>query len=791
MGDKVTWIGKPIPRREDRVLTRGAGRYVADVQMPGMLHMAILRSPHAHARIESIDVEAARNLPGVHQVFTAAEMPARLSPLPVIWNVPGQQPGGMVALAKDKVRYVGEGVAVVVAETAAIAEDARELIDVRYERLPAVVDVEEAMNPDAPVVNEEWGSNIAARCPFKAGDTDAAFAAADVVVSARVKMQRHMCMPMETRGLVASWDDLTETLTVWSQSQASSLLAAELSKSLALGDSQIRVMSPNIGGAFGGKWDRYAEDLLVCVAAMELKRPVKWIEDRREHFQAFTHARDQTHDWELALTSEGKILGLRGTLYCDMGAQLPSAGIGAQWVSGNTMPNMYKFENYTSEIIAVCTNKVGTGSYRGFGGPEGNFAMERMMEKAARKLNMDPAELRRINLVQPEDMPYGTASGAAFLDSGDYPEALRRALEMVGYDKIRAEQPELRKQGIYRGVGVVPYVHCTGFGPSAMLGMIGYMTSGYEGSRITVDRDGRVTVFTGMVPIGQGAETALIQVAADSFGIDMEQVRVVWGDTFQTPYTGFGSGGSRGGLMVAAALNATEEIKQKMQRIAAHQMEVDVADVEFGDGEVRVKGAPETSMAFEDIAMAAHMAHNLPEGEQPLLLGHQVFDPPGFGWAYGVHVGVVDVDIATGQVTWGDYVVVDDCGPMVNPLIVHGQMIGGAVQAIGGALLEEVTYDESGQLVTASFMDYLMPSFHDVPKEFKVEHMITPTPFVPGGFKGVGEGGIMAPYAVAANAISDALHPFGVEFDELPITPPKIWRALDEAGAYDSVSASA
>ena len=721
MGDTVKWIGKPVPRIEDRVLTRGAGRFVADVKMPGMLHLKVLRSEHAHAGITSIDATAALALPGVHGVFTAEDLPERLNPLPVIWNLPGQLPGGMAALARHKVRYVGEPVAVVVADSDAIAEDALDLIDVRYERRKAVVDVEEAMKHDAPLVNEEWGTNIAIRFPFQTGDTDEAFAAADVVVSAKVSMQRHMCMPLETRGLVASWDDLTETLTLWSQSQAASLLSGELAKCLGLGANQVRVMSPHIGGAFGGKWDRYAEDLLVSAVAMKLQRPVKWIEDRREHFQSFTHARDQHHSWELALASDGHILGLRGTIIGDMGAQLPSAGIGCQWVSGNTMPNQYKFANYSAEVIAVCTNKVGTGSYRGFGGPEANFAIERLMDKGARALGIDPAEIRRINQVTPEDMPYASPSGSAVMDTGDYPEALRRALEIVGYDQIRAEQPELRKKGIFRGVGIAPYVHCTGFGPSALLGTVGYSTSGYEGSRIVVDRTGRITVYNGMVPIGQGAETALSQVVADAFGVDLDLVRVVSGDTSQTPYTGFGSGGSRAGLMAAAALGAAEETKQKMARIAAHQMEVDVADVEFVDGEVRVKGAPDTSMSLADIAWEAHMAHNLPAGEQPLLLGNHVFDPPGFGWAYGVHVGVVDVDIETGDVAWVDYVAVDDCGPMINPLIVRGQLHGGIAQGIGGAMLEEVTYDESGQLITASFMDYLVPSIHDVPGEYRID----------------------------------------------------------------------
>jgi carbon-monoxide dehydrogenase large subunit len=784
--ETVKWIGKSVVRqREDGPLTAGAGRFMADINLPGMLHMAILRSVHAHARLLSINTEAAESHPAVHAVFTGKDMPEALRPLPVIWNLPGQKESGIPALASEKVRYVGEPVAVVVADSPSAAEDARELIEVEYEQLPAIVTPQQGAEPGATVINEDWGDNIAARYDFKTGDTDAAFANAPVVVKGRFHINRHTAVPMETRGNVASWDSLSGTLTLWSGSQAPSLLRTELADSLGLADNAIRILSPNVGGAFGVKWDRYPEDILICVVAQKVGCPVKWIEDRREHFQATSHAREQFHEWELAATEDGKILGVRGTIMPDVGASLPSAGIGTHWVTGCTVPNQYKYENYSAELVCVATNKVPSGSYRGFGGPEGNFASERLMDKLARRLELDPAEVRRRNQIQSADMPYASPSGTAFYDSGDPPEALRMALERVGYDELRREQAELREQGIYRGIGIGCYVHCTGFAPSPLLGSINYNTSGYEGVRVQIDPGGKVTLYTGMVPIGQGTETTLAQVAADAFGIDMAEVRVVWGDTSQTPYTGFGSGGSRSHLAVVALLNATDVLKAKMIRIAAHHLEANTDDVEFVNGAAGVRGAPSTRLTLRELGRIAHLAHNLPPHEEPTLHAFQVFDPPGLEWGYGCHIGVIDVDIETATTKWVRYVIVDDCGEVINPLIVKGQVHGAIAQGIGGALLEELTYDESGQLLTGSFMDYLMPSFHDVPK-YELDHIITPAPNIRGGFKGVGEAGCMATASVVANAVTDALSPFGIEVDALPVTPNSLWRLLRDAGAYPS-----
>jgi carbon-monoxide dehydrogenase large subunit len=781
MTEPKKWIGKPVLRREDRTLTVGAGRYVADVNVPGMLHMVVLRSPHAHARLVSIDAEAARSHPAVHAVITADNIKDTVRPLPVIWNPAGQRSFAIAPLAAHKVRYVGQPVSVVVADSPYTAEDARELIEVEYEPLPAVLDVEQAMAPGAPVINEEWGDNIAARYPFKSGDTDAAFAAAHTIVSAKLHLNRYGAAPIEPRGLVASWDELTGTLTLWSSSQAASLLRTELSGSLGLPDHAIRILSPHVGGAFGSKWDRYPEDIMICVATRMVKRPVKWVEDRREHFQGMHHARQQSHDLEMALSEDGRILGVRGTFMPDMGAGLTSAGIGTPWLTGSSFPGQYKFENYSTELLCVCTNKVPSGSYRGFGMPEGNFAMERLVEKAARQMGLDPAEFRRRNLIQPEDMPYTNPSLAAIYDSGNYPEALRLALERVGYDQIRQEQPALRERKIYRGVGIGCYVHATGFGPSALLGMINYDTSGYEGARVQVDYSGKVTVYTGMVPIGQGIETTISQVAAEAFGIELEDVRVVWGDTSQTPYTGFGSGGSRSNVLMVAIQNAADEVKAKMIRIGAHALEANPDDFEFVNGTVGVRGAPQSGLSMEEVARMAHLAHNLPEGEQPLLTSLHVYDPPGIEWGYGCHIGVLDVDIETATITWVRYVIIDDCGVVINPLIVDGQVLGAAAQGIGGAMLENFSYDESGQLLTSSFMDYLMPSFHDVP-EFELGHLVTAAPQIRGGFKGVGEAGCMPPAAVVANAVVDALSPFGIEIDSLPVTPNYLFRLLRDAG---------
>jgi carbon-monoxide dehydrogenase large subunit len=779
------WIGKPVPRREDKALAAGAGKYVADINLPGMLHMVVLRSPHAHARLVSIDIGAAQSHPAVHAVITAKDIQDTVLPFPVIWQPAGQKPFAMAPLASKKVRYVGEPIAVLVADSPHVAEDARELIEVEYDPLPAVIEPEQALAPGAPVINEEWGDNVAARYSWKTGDTDATFADAAIVVRGGFRLNRYAAMTLETRGLVATWDAPTGILTLWSGSQAASLLRTELAVCLGLPDNAIRIFSPNIGGGFGAKWDRYPEDLLVCAATRMLERPVKWIEDRREHFQGMSHAREQIHDWEMALDDDGHILGLRGTIMPNSGAGLTSSGIGTPWLTGCTMPNQYKFENYSADVLCVATNKVPYGAYRGFGVPESNFAIERLMDKAARRLGIDPAELRRRNLVQPGEMPYTNPSGQAIYDSGDYPEAMRRALERVGYDEIRAEQPALRERGIYRGVGISCFVHITGFGPSAVLGIAGYNTSGYEGARVHIDPGGKVTVFTGMIPIGQGIETTISQVTAETFGIDLEDVRIVWGDTSQTPYSGFGSGGSRSNVLMNAVMNAGDELKAKMIRIAAHLLEANPDDMEFVNGRVGVRGAPASGLSMSEVARSAYLAHNLPDGEAPMLETLHVFDPPVFEWGYGCHVGVIDVDVETGTLTWVRYVIVDDCGEVINPLIVDGQVQGGTAQGIGGALLENFAYDESGQLLTSSFMDYLMPSFHDVP-DFELEHLVLPAPMIRGGFKGIGEAGCMPPAAVVANAVVDALAPFDVEVDNLPVTPNAVWRLLESAGAYSA-----
>ena len=781
------WIGARAPRREDPALIRGRGRYVADINLPGTLHMAILRSPYGHARINSIDASEARGADGVHMVITPDDIPDHVTEFPVIWRLPGQKDSGTPALAQGKVRYVGEPVAAVVADSRYLAEDALDAIDVDYEPLDAVTDCEAALEEGAAVINEDWGDNVAIHHVFAGynalgvcGYEPEVFDNAEEIVRGRLTIGRHSGIPLETRGIVADWDEVYGRLTVHSESQVASLYRTELAASLSLPETAVRVLTPNMGGGFGNKWDRYPEDLLVSIASMELGKPVKWIADRREGLMSTVHGRAQVQEWEMALQSDGTILGLRGKVINDLGAHLHSVGIGPAWVTGAAAPNQYKITNYYCDIFAAATNKTPSSTFRGFGGPEGIFGSERMMDKAAKQLGMDPADIRRKNMIQPDEFPWFNAAGAVY-DSGNFPACLEKALEAADYDRVRSEQAELREQGIYRGIGISSYIHVSGFGPSPILGYLSYYTGGYEGSTVKVDPNGKATVYTGMIPMGQGTETTLAQVAAHHLGIDMADVRVVWGDTDQTPYTGFGSAGSRSNVAAVAVIRAIEEIKAKAVRIGAGMLEADAEDLEYADGMVSVKGAEEMrSVSLAQIAQQAYWAHALPEGDQPFLEASYVYDPPNFTTASGCHVVVLDVDTNTGKITWQNYVVVDDCGPLINPLLVEGQIHGGIAQALGGAVLEEFVYDEDAQLLTTSFMDYLLPSFTDVP-DFEIHHVVTPSPHTDGGFKGMGEAGTFPPGAAVANAVTDALSHLGVEADELPITPNRLWNLIKEA----------
>ena len=782
------WIGVSAPRREDAPLIRGRGRYIADIEPAGTVHMAILRSPYAHARINGIDTAAAEALDGVHCVLTAADLEG-IGDFPTIWRLPGQKECTTPAFAPGKARYVGEPVAAVVADSRYLAEDALDLLDVDYEILDHVVDVEAALADGAPVINEDMGDNTIIEYTFPginalgvAGDVDGAFEEADEIVSGRFKVGRYSGVALETRGHVAEWDDLRQTLTLHSGSQVASLLRTELAAALGIPETSVRILTPNIGGAFGNQWDRYPEDILVSLASMKLGRPVKWIEDRREALQATVHGREQLQEWQLAASSDGTVLGLKGRVLSDQGAHLHSVGIGPAWVTGAAAVNQYKIANYHCDVVGVATNKTPNSTFRGFGGPEAMFGIERMMDKTARKLGIDPAELRRRNMIQADEFPYFSPGGAVY-DSGNYPAALEKALEAVEYDKVREEQQSLRDQGVYRGIGIASYIHVSGFGPSAILGILDYYTGGYEGSTVKIDPHGRATLYTGMIPMGQGTETTLAQVAADHLEIDIANVRVVWGDTDQTPYTGFGSAGSRSNVAAVAVIKAIEEIKAKAVRIGAGLLEADPDDVAYADGRISVKGAEEMrSLSLADVAQQAYWAHKLPEGDQPTLEATYVYDPANFTTACGTHVAVVDVDIDTGKIDWVKYVVVDDAGTIINPLLVEGQIHGALSNGLGGAMLEEFVYDEeSGQLLSSTLMDYLVPSFTDLP-DFEIHHLVTPSPHTEGGFKGMGEAGCFPAAGALANAVTDALSHLGVEADQTPVTPSRLWSLIDQAG---------
>ena len=773
-------FGSGIRRREDPRLLTGTARYTADIMLPGMTYAAILRSRHGHARIRSIDTSAAKAAPGVVAVYTAADTEGVLNTIPCAWLVPNSELkiAPYWALARDVVRYAGDAVAVVVANSAAEAYDALELIDVDYEPLPAVIDPEQATATGAPQLHPEAPGNVAFHWTVAGGDVDAAFANAEVVVRDRIIQQRLIPTAMEPRGAVAQYVPVTRELTLWNTTQNPHIVRFIMSLVTGVPEDRLRVIAPEVGGGFGSKIPQIQGDFITVFCAMKLGRPVKWIETRTENYQSTTHGRDHVQDVELAATRDGRILGLRCTVWAGMGAYLSTAAPGIPTIlHGLMLSGPYQVPAVKEDVYGVYTNTTPVEAYRGAGRPEATFMLERMIDLLADEIHVDPAEVRRRNLIPPFTDGHSVVTGLVY-DSGNYQAALDKALAHIGYDALRKEQAAAREQGRYLGIGVAVYVEICGLGPSQVAGAVGFQGGLWESAIVRFHPSGKVHVFIGAKPHGQGEETTFAQIMADELGVGVDDVKVVHGDTDNTPM-GWGTYGSRTTAVSGAALAvAARKIKEKAKLLTSHVLEAAVEDIDYADGKFFVRGSPDKHKTIQDIALLANVAWNLPQGMEAGLEASSFYDPPNFVYPFGAHVAVVEVDRDTGHVALKRYVAVDDCGPQINPVIVEGQVHGGVVQGIGQALWEEAVYDADGQLLTGSLADYAIPRA-DVLCNIDVLSTVTPSPHHPLGVKGIGEAGTIASTCAAYNAVIDALEPFNVKSLRMPCTPERVWRAMN------------
>ena len=771
------YFGKPIRRNEDPRLLRGEALYVDDVHRPGMLHAAVLRSQYAHARLLGIDTSAARERPGVVAVYTADDLGDLNQPGPLLVPPPPIEritfhKRTQRSLATDTIRYAGEALAVVVAESRYVAEDALADIIVDAEPLDAVVDLEKALAPDAPLVHDDLDSNVASHVIQEKGDYAAIRSRADVLVKRRFVYDRGTAAALENRGIVADWDAKNQHLTVWDTTQAPIPVRGGLAAVLGLAESQVQVIAPFIGGGFGPKIMFYPEEILIPWISMRLKRPGKWIEGRAENFYATTHERGQIHESEMALTRDGRILGVYDVFLHDTGAYDPY-GLTIPINTQCTLLGPYDVPNYYTEFTVVFTNTTIVTPYRGAGRQHGVFVMERLLDFAARELGLDRAEIRRRNYLPPEAFPHDHEIifqdfAPLVYDSGNYAPALDRAAEMIDYDAfVRDEQPRLRAEGRQVGLGIVSYVEGTGIGP-------------YEGARVTVEPGGTVSVAMGVGTQGQGHYTVFAQVVADQVGVDVAKIRVVTGDTREFHW-GTGTFASRGAVVAGNACHAAAvAVRKKILKLASDELEVAEEDLELADGRVYVKGVPQRGIDLGKLALKANPLRGaVKPGTEPGLEATAYFGPERGSTASGVHAMIVEVDPETMMVEIKRYVVVHDCGTVINPLILEGQMHGGVAQGIGNAFYEQLVYDDYGQLLNASFMDYLLPTATDVPA-IETDHLETPSPLNPLGVKGAGEAGAIPVGALFAQAVEDALAAYDLEIREIPLSPNRLFELVRE-----------
>ena len=769
------YIGAPLRRREDVRFVTGQGQYLDDVRLPGMLHAAILRSPHAHARVRGIDASAALALEGVFAVFTHADMAELMKPIPMrVFPLPGLDNYLQTPLSADIVRHAGEAVAVVVAESRYLAEDALDVIEVDYEPLPAVANVSDALT-DAVVVHPANGTNLAGTAEINVGDVDAAFAGADYVRQEEFHTNRHTANPMETRGLVASYDTSDGHLRVWGPTKVSHTNRAILARHLEIDEERIHFIEPDVGGGFGVRGEFYAEDFLIPFASFRLGRAVKWVEDRVEHLTSANHSREVLCQVELAARNDGTLLGLRATVYGDMGAYVRTHGSVVPALTAVMMTGPYRVPNFHASVNCVMTNKMGAGTYRAPGFFEGTFIRERMLDLAAADLGIDPAELRRRNMIEASEMPYTVGvtrldGRNTVYDSGDYPSAFSRTLEEIGYDELAARQgPD--EQGRYHGVGIASYVEPTGFGP-------------FEGARVLVTDAGGVEVYLGITTMGQGHETVLAQICADSLSVPIEDVTIFHGSTDYIPAS-IGTFGSRATVMAGSAIHMScQTLRARILSLAASYLDTAPEALDLRHGVVSLKDASagQSTLTLQQVAALAESQRQFDDPETALD-ATEYFRIEEWTYSYGSHAAHVAVDAETGKMEVLRYVVVEDVGRCINPLTMHGQSVGGAAQGIGGAMLEELVYDAGGQLLSGSLMDYLLPTSQDIPN---IETVITeeaPSPLNPLGVKGAGEGAILATGAALGNAVANALSSFGVQVNTMPLSPDNIRRWIAEGTA--------
>ena len=779
------YVGASMKRREDPRFIQGKGSYVANVTLPGMAYLALKRSPYGHAKITKINTKKAAALKGVIAVFVGQDLiDGGVGKLPCGWNVPNIKVPAHWPLTPDKVRHVGDGVACVVAESAYIAADAVDLIDVDYEPLPAVVDAKKATEAGATLVHDDVPGNVS--YTWAIGDKPAmeeAFKTADKVVELdNLINQRLIPTAMEPRACAAQWNAATEDMTVWTTSQNPSPIRLLLSAfTLGIPEHKLRVISPDVGGGFGSKIFHYPEEVIVPWVARKINRPVKWVSTRTEASMTDAHGRDHVTRARVAFKNDGTITGFHVQTWANQGAYISTfAPLIPTALYLPLLSGLYKVKGIWGEMWGTLTNTVPVDAYRGAGRPEASYVLERLVDLAARELNMDPLEIRRKNLIQKSDFPYQTPVAFQY-DSGDYQALLDKLEQMSNYKKMRADQAEARKKGKIVGIGLAGCIEASGPAPSAVAGSLGSAVGFWESAKIRVHPTGKVQLFTGSHSHGQGHETTFAQVVADELGVKIEDVEVVHGDTALIPF-GMGSYGSRSiSVGGSAIVRAAEKLRKKALKIAAHQLEAAEDDLVYDqeNGKIYVKGSPNKSKGFGEVAFAAYTAHNLPAGLEPGFEETHFYDPANFTFPNSAHLAQVEIDPDTGEVTIQRYVAVDDVGKVINPLIVDAQLVGGVAQGVGQALTEQGVYDENGQLLTANLMEYAMPHAHMFPM-IETARNETPSPHNPLGVKGAGEMGTIAATVTVANAVMDALAPMGVRHIELPLTPEKVWKAMQK-----------
>ncbi|WP_282779689.1 xanthine dehydrogenase family protein molybdopterin-binding subunit [Phaeodactylibacter xiamenensis] len=786
----TNYIGKAVKRVEDKRFLTGKGRYTDDIVLPGMLYAYIVRSPYAHAKINNIDTSRAEKMDGVVKIYTGKDIAeSGINGIPTGWQVNFKNGETMKEpphplLVADKARYMGDGVAVVIAESREEARDAADEIDVDWEELPAVANAKKATEDGAPLVHDEAPNN---KCfDWELGnpkeEVDKAMKQAHHITTLEFTNQRVIPNAMETRAAIGQYEEATGKYTLYTTSQNPHLTRLLLCAFvLGIPEHRVRVVAPDVGGGFGSKIFHYAEEALMIWCSERLKRPVKWTSDRSEAFMTDAHGRDHISKAEMGFDKEGNVLALRVKTHANLGAYLSTfAPCVPTWLHGTLMQGLYVTPKINVDVTGVFTNTVMVDAYRGAGRPEATYLLERLMDTAALEMDMDPAELRLKNFIPPFDgveQPGYQTQVALQYDSGNYHAVLKRALEMVGYEKFRKEQAEARKEGKLLGIGFSTYIEACGIAPSAVVGALGARAGLYEVGQVRVQPTGKVSVFTGAHSHGQGHETTFAQVVADRLGIPLDDVEIIHGDSDSVAF-GMGTYGSRSLAVGGSAIvKSLDKIIEKGAKIAAHKLEASEEDLEFAEGKWTVKGT-DKSIAFGDVALTAYVPHDYPEGVEPGMDFSSFYDPANFTYPYGAHVAIVEVDKDTGHTKLKRFIAVDDVGNVINPMIVDGQIHGGLAQGIGQALFEGAMYDEDAQLINGSYMDYTMPRADDLPS-FEIDRTVTPCPHNPLGVKGAGEAGCIGSTPAVVNAVMDALRPFGIKKDlEMPLTPERVWRHM-------------